>query len=558
MAESFPIGRPHLVPYDLRRLPSLSCGVLVVGSGIAGCCATLTAAGETDVIQLAKGNLSYTNTSLAQGGIASSILPEDGPEAHGEDTLRTGNGLCEEEVVRLTCREARRTVGILAKWGVDFDLDSEGQLDLHREGGHSGRRVLHVEGDATGRAIQKALAARVSSHPEVTCLPVCFVLELLVEEGICRGALVSSASRGILVIWAEQVILASGGGGQIFRETTNLARSTGDGLTLGFKAGAALRDLEFVQFHPTALYMAGAGRFLISEAVRGAGAVIRDREGNRVMEGVHPREDLAPRDVVSRQVFRRMVETSETHLLLDLREIEGDVRIRFPGIAAVCSSFGIDIRRDLVPIRPAAHYFIGGLRVDAWGRTDVPNLLAAGEVSCSGLHGANRLASNSLLEGAFFGCRAGQAAAGAVGGQTRPFARRVSLDLREKGPAGTELNVYDMLYSLKATMDRQAGIERERQGLEEAAEAIDFWGRCLADRALQRPRAWELANMLSLSGLLCRAALWRRESRGVHMRRDHPERKDREFRCHSLLRMDPEEGLARVGGEPLGGGKGAR
>ncbi len=546
----FPWFREHILPFNLRRTPSISCGILVVGSGIAGCSAALAAAQETDVILVTKGTLFDTNTSLAQGGIAAAIKEGDSPGKHMEDTLTTGDGLSEPDVVEDICGHAPEVIDILAKWGVTFDLNSKDELDLQKEGGHSHFRILHARGDRTGEAIQEVLAARVVSHPNITCMENCFILELMTEDKECRGALVSSADKGLMVLWAEKVILATGGASQVYRETTNPAVATGDGIALGFKAGAVVMDLEFVQFHPTALYVAGAGRFLISESVRGAGGILRDKYGNAFMKDIHPRGDLAPRDIVSRAVFEVMIKTQDTHVYLDMREIPGDPRKRFPMITDVCASFGIDIRKDLIPVRPAAHYFIGGLRVDKYGRTNIKNLYAVGEVSCTGFHGANRLASNSLLEGAWCGYQAGTASALEISGRTKPFSREVILDLKNASQPETELNVYDMIYSLKALMGRNVGIEREREGLTEALTRLSFWSRCLHDKPLTRPRTWELSNMLVVSTLLARSALWRMESRGVHYRLDHPERNDENYKVHTLLRKS-DDGSMEVFSQPV-------
>ncbi len=550
---NLPKVREHLVPFNLRKTPSLSCGVLVVGSGIAGCSAALAAALSTDVILLAKGTYFDTNTYHAQGGIAAPVLPSDSWEKHVQDTLATGGGLSEEKVVKEVCSHARETIDFLGQWGVSFDVDEQGNLDLHQEGGHSSPRILHARGDQTGKAVQETLAGRVVSHPAITCFENCFVLELLVQDGRCRGALVSSAEKGLMALWAERVILATGGGGQIYRETTNPSVATGDGLALAFRAGATLRDLELVQFHPTALYLAGAARFLISESVRGAGAVLLDRKGRPIMEGVHPSKDLAPRDVVSRAIFRSMLDTRETHVFLDLRPIPGDLRLRFPAISEVCSSFGIDVKKEPIPVRPAAHYFVGGIKVDPWGRSDLPGLYAVGEVASTGLHGANRLASNSLLEAAWFGHQAGLHAGRNLTGEAQGYPVSVELSLRRGGRPETELNVYDMIYSLKALMERHVGILREGAGIEEAVARLSFWSRCILDRELDRPRKWELANMLLLGGLMAQAARWRRESRGVHFREDYPERDDLRFRRHSLVRYDPRRGEVLFSSEEVGG-----
>ncbi len=512
-----------LTDADLRRVPVLFSDVLVIGSGVAGISAAVEAAERGAVALIAKGDLSKTNTEFAQGGVAAPLGPDDSPDRHAEDTLAAGAGLCEEAVVRRVTAGAGEAIERLRSWGTRFD-ESDGTLALTREGGHARPRIVHA-GDRTGLEIERALIDRARRAERIETHERTFVLDLLRNgDGRCGGALAWSEGTGFLLFAAGATVLATGGAGQVYRETTNPEIATGDGLSLAFRAGARLRDLEFVQFHPTLLYIAGAARVLISEIVRGAGAVLRDRGGVAFMKEVHPDAELAPRDVVSRAIQRRMVETGDTHVFLDLRAIPGASR-RFPGLSAVCGDFDLDLSRDPIPVRPGAHYWVGGIAVDPDGRTDVPGLFACGEVASSGLHGANRLGSNSLLEGLVLGRAAGAAAA-----EERTPPKRPESDLlvpgRRTPTSGTELNETDLLYSMKSLLGRLVGVERTEEGLVETREMLRFWSRYALTRSFAGPRGWELANMLTVANLLTESALARRESRGVHFREDHPARDD--------------------------------
>jgi L-aspartate oxidase len=427
-----------LAPFDLRTTPLLRTDVLVLGSGIAGACAALHAADAgAQVLLLAKDELVDTNTAWAQGGIAVVKLPEDSVSSHVTDTLRVGAGIATPQVVREVVNAAASAVDWLQRIGARFDRhhgDPNGALELSREGGHSHARVVHSHGDATGQEIQRAIAAALLSHPRITVKPHVFVRDLVLVEGRCVGAIGMQEGMEVAVE-AGAVVIATGGTGQIYRETTNPTGASGDGHALCFRAGARMADCEFVQFHPTTLYIAGASRFLISEVVRGAGAVLRDRNGERFMDGVHPMRELAPRDVVSRAILDRMVATNDTHVYLDLTSIVGDPRTLFPSIARICSTFDLDLAKDPIPVRPGAHYFVGGAATDTHGRTTVPGLLAVGEAAATGLHGANRLASNSLLEGSVIGHAAGLAAAPRRTSTTRTAAHRPGPAARERPAA---------------------------------------------------------------------------------------------------------------------------
>lgn len=542
----------RLAPFDLRTTALLRTDVLVIGAGIAGACAALHAADAgADVLLLAKGDILDTNTAYAQGGIAVVQLAEDSLESHIADTLRVGAGLADADVARAVIPGAKDAIHWLEQLGTRFDHRDQaagGGLKLSREGGHSHARVAHANGDATGKEIQRAMAEALLRHPRITVRSETFVRDLIVRDGRCLGAIANQDDLD-LAVEAGSVVVASGGTGQIFRETTNPTGASGDGHALCFRAGVRMVDCEFVQFHPTTLYIAGASRFLISEIVRGAGAVLRDRHGDRFMQQAHPMAELAPRDVVSRAIQERMVATDDTHVYLDLRSVEGDPHAMFPSIARICATFDLDLAKDAIPVRPGAHYCLGGAATDLDGRTNVQGLFAVGELAGSGLHGANRLASNSLLEGAVLGHRTGLAAAEEA---QRP---RIELPRRGEGApiadAPPHLLHEDLLYSLKSMMGRQVGLIRDGHGLSEARNRIGFWNHYLIRAPLRAQSAFELANMLTTAGLVATAALAREESRGTHFRSDFPDRADDTF-CRRIYLDRAEDGLIRcVSGEAL-------
>ena len=531
LKESLELGQARrLLPFDPRRVPQYRFDVVVVGSGAAGSAAALAAAESgVQVALLAKADLAESNTVYAQGGVAAVLGADDSFDAHVADTLAVGCGLCDPAVVDAVVRAAPAAMERLVGWGTRFDRDETGAFDLSREGGHSHRRILHARGDATGAEIQDALGRTVRRHGSVTTFTHTFVLDAVrTEDGRAGGVLAARDGGELVLFQAPEVVLATGGAGQVYRETTNPPVATGDGVAVGFRAGCVVRDPEFFQFHPTCLYIAGAARVLISEIVRGAGGVLRDRHGERFMPDAHPDAELAPRDVVSRAVFERMVATGDTSVYLDLSGVDGDPHARFPGISRICRFFGIDIAKDPVPVRPGAHYMIGGLEVDADGRTTVPGLWAAGECASTGMHGANRMGSNSLLESLVLGARAGESAAASArseggGNGTAALSAGARRSSAGGAPAGIRVNIQDVTYSLKSLMWNQLGVQRTRRLMEDALAKIGLWSRAVVELAPPEPRTWELVNMLTVARLAAFGALGREESRGVHDRTDFPD-----------------------------------
>lgn len=516
----------YLVPFHPKRVPHRFTDVLIIGGGLAGLRAALAVPPEQSVLVATKSSLRQSNSNYAQGGIAGVIDPEDRFEDHIADTLVAGGELCDRQVVEMVVREAPARINELVQWGTNFDQASGG-LALGREGGHSHHRIVHALGDATGKEVMRAVIDRACGLPNVETWENAFTLDLLTAEGRCRGALIWHAELGKMLVWAKQTILCTGGTGQIYRETTNPEVATGDGLAIAYRAGAELRDMEFMQFHPTVLYIAGSSRSLITEAMRGEGAYLVDRNGYRFMNDYDPRGELAPRDVVSRAIVSQMERTRHPNVYLDLTHLEpAQVRTRFPGIAATCAEFGLDITRDWIPVRPGAHYMIGGVTVDLDGRTTLPGLWAAGECTSSGLHGANRLASNSLLEGLVYGAHAGEGASREAAHMPDDF-RALPLE-NPLVDDGTEmLDLSDIRNSLKSLVWRAAGVRRERAGLLEAAENIDRWCGYVLPRQFADADGWELQNMLTVARIIIAAALEREETRGVHLRTDFPEAQPR-------------------------------
>jgi len=526
-------GPRYLVPFGPKRVPHCFTDVLILGGGLAGLRAALAVDRRLSVTVVTKDDLQGSSSQWAQGGIAGVVDPEDRFDNHVTDTLAAGGGLCHPSVVDAVVREAPGRIGELIEWGTRFD-ERDGALALGREGGHSHHRIVHALGDATGREVMRAVIEQTRRLDNLSIWPETFTIDLVTHEGACRGALVWNPRHGKTLVWARRTILATGGAGQLYRESTNPPGASGDGMALAWRAGATLRDMEFMQFHPTVLYIAGGSRSLITEAVRGAGAWLVDRDGRRFMPEFDARAELAPRDIVSRAITVVMHRTHHANVYLDLSHLDPVmVRERFPGMAAICATFGLDLARDRIPVRPGAHYMIGGVRVDDAGRTDVPGLFAAGEVTSSGLHGANRLASNSLLEGLVYGARAGETAAAEVLAEGSRGADEfrvpgIAEPARPAADDGTDatLDLDDIRNSLRALMWLHAGVERTGDSLGEALATVEGWCRYVLPRQFADPRGWQLQNMLEVARLMIRGAIRRDETRGVHFRADHPETRD--------------------------------
>lgn len=528
---SFPVPR-YLVAFHPKQIPHHFVDVLVIGGGIAGLRATMAIDPQLSALIVTKDELKESSSNYAQGGIAGVIDPDDCFENHIADTLSVGAELCDPAVVEMVVREGPDHIRELIAWGTRFD-EQEGELSLGREGGHSHHRIVHALGDATGKEIMRAMIHRARTELGAQVWQDTFTIDLLTHEGRCRGALVWNRHHGKTFVWAKETILCTGGTGQIYRESTNPPVATGDGHAIAYRAGAELMDMEFMQFHPTVLYIAGSGRTLITEAVRGEGALLFDCEGHRFMPDYDERGELAPRDIVSQAINDRMISTHHPCVYLDLTHLGAErIRQRFPGMVKSCAEFSIDITRDRIPVRPGAHYMIGGVKVDLEGRTSLPHLWAAGEATSSGLHGANRLASNSLLEGLVYGARAGAGASAAALEVPDTF-QAIPLENPTVHPPGEPLDVQDIRNSLKSLMWRSAGVLRNGTDLEKANRTIDGWLQYVLNRQLDAPVGWELQNMLTVSRVITRAALQRQESRGVHRRSDFPAENDSEWRKRS-------------------------
>jgi L-aspartate oxidase len=485
---------------------------LVIGAGVAGLRAAIELANSGTVLVIAKDSLRESSSEYAQGGIAVALSDDDEVALHEQDTLYAGDGLCNQQAVRTLVEEGPAAIQDLIDWGAEFDREGL-KLSFTREGAHSRNRILHAHGDSTGREIARTLYRKAASLPNVRFESYSAITDLLMAGNRAAGAVMFDESTGKLFdLRSRAVLLATGGLGRVFKETTNPDVATGDGVAMAWRAGAEIANIEFVQFHPTALHVEGAPRFLLSEALRGEGAVLRNKDGEAFMKRYHPLMDLAPRDVVSRSIVSEMQRTGSPHVWLDLTSKDADfIRNRFPRIYETCLAYGVDIARQPAPVHPAAHYAMGGVSSDLEGRSTIPGLYAAGEVACTGVHGANRLASNSLLEAVVFGLRAGRAMS------THGAANNTGLPIRQPMlvPGISEHEVRELTWD-------HCGIVRDRAGLTTAIARLDRteW------ETTHTPTlaAIELRNMHQVAALIARCGLWREESRGAHYRSDFPEK----------------------------------
>ncbi len=508
---------------------------IVLGSGVAGLRAAIELARDGRVAVLTKDRLDESNTEYAQGGVAVAMSDDDEISLHYEDTLNAGAGLCDEKAVRVLVEEGPRYIAELIEWGAQFDREG-GALAFTQEAAHSRRRILHAHGDSTGREIVRALIAHAKKNPNIQLVAHAATVGLIVEDGRCAGVRFIDPDESLRrEMRARAVVLATGGAGQIYAQTTNPSIATGDGMAMAYAAGATMCDLEFTQFHPTALALEGAPRFLLSEALRGEGAILRNHEGEAFAKRYDDRGELAPRDIVARAIVAEMERTGARCMYLDLTHLNADfLRERFPNIFETCLRYGLDLTKDQLPVSPAAHYVMGGVKTDTHGRTTLAALYAAGEVACTGVHGANRLASNSLLEGLVFGARAGAAAI-----EDRLLSRRQS----ESDPVEFELSEWRLDPRIKnrvqEIMWRKVGLIRRAEDLR---SAIGEFAAMVEEKINQRTK-----NFVSLAMLMAEAALWREESRGGHFREDFPDRDDEHWRGHSSQQTDrPISAIERI------------
>lgn len=501
---------------------------LVIGAGVAGMRAAIELSTAGRVLVVAKDSLRESSSEYAQGGIAVALSEEDDIALHEEDTLAAGDGLCNRAAVHVLVSEGPARVEELIRWGAEFDREGS-RLLFAREGAHSRRRVLHSQGDSTGREIARTLYRAASALPGVEFRGFSAVAGLLREGGRVAGALALDSSTGVVTpILARATLLATGGLGRVFADTTNPDVATGDGVAMAWRAGAAISDIEFVQFHPTALHVEGAPRFLLSEALRGEGARLLSTRGERFMPQYHPMAELAPRDVVARAIVEQMRREQAPHVFLEISGRGADyARRRFPRIHATCLAYGIDLDRQPAPVHPAAHYAMGGVWTDLDGRTSLAGLWAAGEVACTRVHGANRLASNSLLEGVVFGARAGASMRAEAGSEPRGGEGAAA-------PAIPEAPVEH----LRALASEACGILRAEEGLSAALRLLEEMPVRQAGRFTREEL--ESANIRTVTGLIARCALARRESRGAHYRIDYPEKLDA-FARHSMISLQDTE-----------------
>ena len=509
---------------------------IVVGAGVAGLRAAVELAAAGRVLVLAKQELSESATQYAQGGIAVALSDEDDISIHFQDTLDAGDGLCNPDAVKVLVEEGPERIQELIDWGTQFDRKGT-TLTLTREGAHSRSRILHAHGDSTGREIARALQAKAQTLKSISVCDFEFTSDLLVERGRVAGVELASAGGEPKKVRAAAVLLATGGIGQVYRETTNPSVATGDGVAMAYRAGAEISDMEFVQFHPTALYLKKAPRFLLSEALRGEGAYLRNMQLERFMPKYHEHGELAPRDVVARAIVHEIevVKSPEAAVYLDLTHMNSNhVRTRFPRIYETCMRHNVDITGDLIPVRPAAHYAMGGVRTDLDGKTSLPGLFAAGEVASTGVHGANRLASNSLLEGVVFGARTGSAMKAAISSGAPHKAHGNSLPHGAAKSEAPDKALQQLLQEVRNLMWQEVGIVRLGTHLRRTIHKLEGL-QASTSKPLGRQQR-EARNILETGLLIARSALAREESRGAHYRTDYPSHNDPRFKKHSVVR----------------------
>lgn len=529
--------------FDTAQMKKAYTDVLIIGSGIAGVYTALELSDEYNITLITKEELEISNSVLAQGGIAVSLDKNDSPEEHMQDTLYAGAGLCDEESVNVLVHEAADNIKRVCNFGVQFDKNEKDnkQLALTREGAHSKNRIIHA-GDATGKEVCDKLIHTLLQRNNVKIEERVWALDLLVKDNTCYGILAYNEKTGeYSAIYAGIIICASGGYGQLYYYTTNPEVATGDGAAMTYRAGGNLADLEFVQFHPTVLYHENNKSFLISEAVRGEGALLRNSKGERFMPSYHHLAELAPRDVVSRCIFSEMKKTGDSHMWLDITHQDRDhLEKRFPTIFGTCLEYGIDMSKDYIPIAPAEHYCMGGIKTGLYGDTSIKRFYACGEAACNGIHGANRLASNSLLEGLVFGHRIGACADELIHDDVIDKIKAMpdfkSTEQKTKREHSEEAaNKKDIIEKIRNTMSSLVGIVRTRESLEEALSIIGDIAAKACGCECNTPEDFVIANESMLAVLLIKSAIQREESRGAHFRADFPETNDAEWKKHIIV-----------------------
>ena len=528
-----------------RGIKSISSDFLVIGSGVAGLSAAIALSGSGGVVVLNKGRAMEGSSEFAQGGIAVAISEEDSIGFHLEDTLAAGRGFCREEAVKVMVEEGPSRIRDLISWGAEFDKEG-GKFAFAKEAAHSRERILRAKGDATGEEIVKTLLRRVSSSPEIAIFEHHFTIDLLIDNNCCMGAIVMDEPKGeIYLIKTKATIIATGGIGRVYSRTTNPPVVTGDGIAMAFRAGAELEDMEFIQFHPTSLFLPGAPPFLLSEAMRGEGAVIRNINKEAFLSRHHSDAEMAPRDVVARAIWLEMQTTGSRHVYLDLTSLEPAFIIRrFPKIYATCLQYDLDITEEMIPVSPAAHFIMGGIKTDINGATNIRGLYAAGEAACTGVHGANRLASNSLLECIVFAKRAIDGAIESDGEVCKPEnSVEVTLDSVLSSPSSQKELFFKLKTITSQLMTEYVGIVRNKKGLKKALRELEKISASVTD--ISGYYRLKLQNMIGISSLIANSALLREESRGAHIREDFPN-EDARWKAHIVWKENSKPIVVRV------------
>ncbi len=516
----------------------ISTDFLILGAGVAGLRAAIELSRHGRVVMVAKGGPQDNNSFYAQGGVAVALSEEDDVVLHLADTLKAGHQLCSRPATKILVEEGPSRIHELIEWGAKFDT-VDGKLAFTREGAHSRHRVLRAGGDATGSEMVRALSVKAQTLKNLTWMGNHVAVELCIQDGRCWGALILDELSGNLkIVCAPATILVTGGAGQVYARTTNPANATGDGIAMAFRGGAILEDMEFVQFHPTALYLPSSPPFLLSETLRGEGGILRNNRCERFMKNYHRSQELAPRDIVSRAIWTEMQRTKARHVYLDVTHLGATfLKERFPTIYSTCLRYDIDITEEWIPVSPSAHYFMGGVKTDLHGASTLPGLFAAGEVACSGVHGANRLASNSLLEGLVFGYRAAQSVSTC---STTGFSPNFSDSPLLRKPTGRKMSTQDVekiRNSLRRLMWSKVGLVRTGNSLQKAVDQIQQWSQKLSAAPWNRP-GLETRNMVLVGQCITEAALWRANSVGAHFREDFPFYKGLAWKVHSRCQQE--------------------